>query len=48
MDLDRQLPLERGPNGEPSTYDSRAFELLRTVERFATELVQLDVDVGGA
>ena len=88
QDLDRQLPAERGPNGEPSTYDFQAFELLRIVERFATgffdlpelipgrpdyriligagtlvagfavigqltadgavELVQLDVDVGGA
>ena len=36
QDLDHQLPAERGPNGEPSTYDFQAFELLRIVERFAT------------
>ena len=36
QDLDRQLPTERGPNGEPSTYDFQSFELLRIVERFAT------------
>ncbi len=35
-DLDRQLPGERGPHGEPSTHDFQAFELLRIVERFAT------------
>ena len=34
-DLDRQLPSARGPNGEPSTNDFQAFELLRIVERFA-------------
>jgi hypothetical protein len=32
QDLDRQLPTERGPNGEPSTYDFQSFELLRIVE----------------
>ncbi len=40
-DLDRQLPGERGPNGEPSTVDFQAFELLRIVERFATGFDQL-------
>lgn len=35
-DLDRQLRPERGPNGEPSTTDFQAFELLDIVERFAT------------
>jgi hypothetical protein len=35
-DLDRQLRAERGPNGEPSTNDFQAFELLEIVERFAT------------
>jgi hypothetical protein len=35
-DLDRQLPAERGPNGEPSTNDFQVFELLRIVEQFAT------------
>ena len=34
-DPDRQLPSERGSNGEPSTNDFQAFELLRIVERFA-------------
>lgn len=34
-DLDRQLPSERGPSGEPSTNDFQVFELLRIVERFA-------------
>lgn len=34
-DLDRQLPAERGPAGEPSTNDFQVFELLRIVERFA-------------
>jgi hypothetical protein len=40
-DLDRQLPGERGPQGEPSTYDFQAFELLRIVERFATGFEEL-------
>jgi hypothetical protein len=35
-DLDRQLPAERGPNGEPSAHDFQVFELLRIVEVFAT------------
>ena len=35
-DLDRQLPSERGPNGEPSTTDFQTFELLQIVDRFAT------------
>ena len=34
-DLDRQLPAERGPNGEPSTNDFQVLDLLRIVERFA-------------
>ena len=34
-DLDRQIPSERGPNGEPSTNDFQVFELLRVVEQFA-------------
>ena len=34
-DLDRQLPTERGPNGEPSTNDFQVLDLLRIVERFA-------------
>lgn len=36
-DLDRQLRPERGPNGEPSTNDFQAFELLRIVDRFAVD-----------
>ena len=34
-DLDRQLPAERGPNGEPSTNDFQVLDLLRIVDRFA-------------
>ena len=34
-DLDRQLPAERGANGEPSSNDFQVFELLRIVEGFA-------------
>jgi hypothetical protein len=34
-DLDRQLPAERGPNGEPSTNDFQVLDLSRIVERFA-------------
>jgi hypothetical protein len=33
QDIDRQPPAERGTNGERSTYDFQAFELLRIVER---------------
>jgi hypothetical protein len=43
QDLDRQLPAEHAPNGEPSTYDFQAFELLRIVERFATGFLALRV-----
>jgi len=52
-DLDRQLPTERGPNGEPSTSDFQTFELLEIVEKFAVgqattdgsiELVSLGLD----
>jgi len=35
-DLDRQLPSERGPDGEPSAHDFQVFELLQVVDRFAT------------
>jgi hypothetical protein len=34
-DLDRHLPAERGPDGEPSTSDFQTFELLEIVEKFA-------------
>lgn len=40
-DLDRQLGAERGPNGEPSTNDFQAFELLEIVDRFATSFFDL-------
>lgn len=39
--LDRQLPGERGPNGEPSTADFQAYELLEIIDRFATGFMQL-------
>ena len=34
-DLDRHLPIDRGPNGEPSTSDFQTFQLLEIVEKFA-------------
>ena len=40
-DLDRQLSLERGPNGEPSTADFQTIELLRVVDRFAEQFDDL-------
>ena len=40
-DLDRQLGPERGPNGEPSTADFQAIELLRIVDRFAEQFDDL-------
>lgn len=40
-DLDRQLPPERGPNGEPSAHDFQVFDLLRIVEVFATRFDEL-------
>lgn len=46
-DLDRQLPRERGPNGEPSTVDFQASELLRIVERFATGYDELPELIDG-
>lgn len=36
-DLDRQLPPERGPSGEPSAHDFQVYELLRVVELFAVD-----------
>ncbi len=35
-DLDRQLKIERGPNGQPSAIDFQSIELMEIVERFAT------------
>lgn len=40
-DLDRQLRPERGPNGEPSTADFQAFELLEIIETIATRFDDL-------
>ena len=41
QDLDRQLPSERGPNGQPSTHDFQVFDLLRIIEEFATRWDEL-------
>lgn len=46
-DLDRQLPAERGPNGEPSAHDFQVFELLRIVEVFATAFDELPALIPG-
>ncbi len=46
-DLDRQLPSERGPNGEPSTSDFQTFELLEIVEKFATGFGDLPALIQG-
>ena len=47
VDLDRQLPSERGPNGEPSAHDFQVFELLRIVEVFATAFDDLPTLIRG-
>ena len=36
-ELDSQLGDERGPHGEPSSYDFQSHELLTIVERFAED-----------
>ncbi len=46
-DLDRQLPSERGPNGEPSTSDFQTFELLEIVEKFAVDFDTLPALIQG-
>ena len=46
-DLDRQLPTQRGPNGEPSTSDFQTFELLEIVEQFAVGFDELPVLIPG-
>ena len=46
-DLDRQLPAERRPNGEPSAHDFQVFELLRIVEVFATAFDELPALISG-
>ncbi len=40
-DPDRQLPPQRGANGEPSVNDFQVFELLRIVDRFASGFDEL-------
>lgn len=46
-DLDRQLPSERGPNGEPSASDFQTFELLEIVEKFAVGFDDLPAVIQG-
>jgi hypothetical protein len=46
-DLDRQMPVERGPSGEASSRDFQTFELLRIVERFATGFDDLPELIAG-
>ncbi len=46
-DLERQLRSERGPNGQPSTTDFQAFELLNIVERFRTGFDELPLLLTG-
>jgi hypothetical protein len=36
LDLDRQLPAQRGPRGEPSRTDFQTHDLLLIIDRFAT------------
>lgn len=40
-DLDRQLPAERGREGQPSAHDFQVFELIRIVDHFATSFDEL-------
>ncbi|MCY3635387.1 MAG: hypothetical protein OXH23_07265 [bacterium] len=40
-DLDRALPSERGPDGQPSAIDFQSLELLRIVEQFAVSFDDL-------
>ena len=40
-DLDRQLGMERGQNGEPSGIDFQSIELMEIVEWFATKFESL-------
>ena len=46
-DLDRQLASERGPNGEPSSRDFQAVELIEIIERFATGFDSLTKPIEG-
>ena len=43
--LDMQLRGERGPNGEPSSYDFQSHELFKIVERFAEDWDRLPQQV---
>jgi hypothetical protein len=45
--LDAQLPMERGPNGEPSAHDFVVIELPTIVERFATAFDSLPESLRG-
>jgi hypothetical protein len=47
QDLDRQLGAERGLNGQPSTNDFHVLDLLRIIERFATEFESLPELISG-
>lgn len=40
-DLDKALPTERGPAGQPSAIDFQSLELLRIVEQFAVSFDDL-------
>ena len=46
-ELDQQLGDERGPNGEPSSYDFQSYELLAIVERFADDWDRLPELISG-
>lgn len=45
--LDDQLGDERGPNGEPSSYDFESYELFVIVERFAEDWDRLPELISG-
>jgi hypothetical protein len=45
-DLDRQLPAERGPDGEPSARDFEATDLLTVVDVFAEQWDTLARHIG--
>lgn len=44
---DHQLPIERGPNGEPSTSALQIFEPLEIVEKFAVDFDDLPALTAG-
>ena len=46
-DLDRQLPVERGPHGEPSSVDFRSIEIVEIIDRFASGFDQLGQPIPG-